>query len=214
MALEASHVRIALAVEDKLSITDRGAYLCGAIYPDSRYITKIERLLTHPEDYRNDPMLMRSDFHKGWFVHLLTDDIQYKAMQEALPAVCEGVDGQGSDVWVRRTAIKIIQDMSDVKSFDMSSTLSYFEQTFTPNGEDPSLVKQYNDSFVDMYQSINNLSLESYATLWRAFGIDSETEKRLIAQAEVYLINKDITSKAEELYEVVLRRLNEELPTI
>ncbi|HLC49703.1 MAG TPA: hypothetical protein VJI96_04955 [Candidatus Andersenbacteria bacterium] len=214
MALEASHVRIALAVQDKLSITDRGAYVCGSIYPDSRYITKIDRFLTHPEDYRKDPMFKKSDFYKGWLVHLLTDDIQYKATKEALPKVCEGVEGQGSDVWVRRTAIKIIQDMADAKSFDVRSVLPYLDQAFTPNGEDETLIKKYNNLFVDMYKSTDNLSLESYAIFWRALGIDSDTEKRLITQTETYVTDHDIASKAAELYEAVVRRLSEELPTV
>lgn len=213
MALEASHIRIALAVEDILSITDRGSYLCGAIYPDSRYVTKTERLLTHPGDYREDPMFMRGDFYKGWLVHLLTDDIQYKAMQETLPKVCEGVDGQGSDVWIRRTAIKIIQDMSDAKSFDIPSVFPFLNQAFTPNSEDEILMKEYNNLFITMYQSVHELSLESYATFWRAFGLDRDTEKRLITQTEAYITDRDITSKAESLYETVVRRLNKELST-
>ncbi|HSX25100.1 MAG TPA: hypothetical protein VLG69_03995 [Candidatus Andersenbacteria bacterium] len=211
MALEASHIRIALAVEGKLSITDRGAYLCGAIYPDSRYVTKIERLLTHPTDYKNDPMFMREDFYKGWLVHLLTDDIQYKAMQEALPKVCEGVDGQGSDVWMRRTAIKIIQDMSDAKFFDINSTFSYFDQVFTPNGEDVDLMKQYNKLYVDMYQFIDKLSLESYAAFWRAFDVDDSTVARMIEQTKTYLLDRGITAKAEGLYETIVGKLAYEL---
>lgn len=214
MAVEASHVRIALAVQDSFDITDQGAYLCGSIYPDSRYVTKIDRTLTHPTDYKTDRMFVRSDFNKGWLVHLLTDDIQYKAMQEALPKVCEGIDGQGSDVWVRRTAIKIIQDITDTKSFDVTSVFPYFDQVFTPNGESEDLVKQYNALFVEMYGSKYNLPIEPYAILWRAFGIDRDIEKRLLSQTETYSTDQDIVSRAEGLYETIVQRLEKELRSL
>ena len=58
MPFQATHLHYALLKMPELDIKDINKYLSGAVYPDSRYTTKIERDLTHapslfPEDVRN-----------------------------------------------------------------------------------------------------------------------------------------------------------------
>lgn len=54
MALEASHIRFALDLKDKYSIQDVQKLVSGTVYPDSRYATKIDRQLTHPQDFMDE----------------------------------------------------------------------------------------------------------------------------------------------------------------
>ena len=55
MALEATHIRFAFDLKDVYDVSDIDAFVSGSIYPDSRYVTGIDRLATHPEGYLNDP---------------------------------------------------------------------------------------------------------------------------------------------------------------
>ena len=50
MAFTATHIKFALDFKDKYDIKDLSHYLSGAIYPDSRYVTGIDRNLTHNSD--------------------------------------------------------------------------------------------------------------------------------------------------------------------
>jgi len=117
MVLEASHIRFALDIKDLLKVQDIDAYVSGSIYPDSRYVTEVDRLATHPKDYRDDSMFHTSDFRKGWFAHLLADDAQFVCMGEMLPQVKIGT---GEESWIKRSAIKILQDIEDAKEFDLA----------------------------------------------------------------------------------------------
>lgn len=118
MALEGTHMRFALDIRDKLGVGDIDAYVSGSVYPDSRYITGIDRFATHPLDYRTDPMFQKTDFNKGWFAHLLCDDIQQSVVYTVLPHITEG---DKNETWIQRTAIKILQDISRSDSAPRSS---------------------------------------------------------------------------------------------
>lgn len=47
MSLGATHIRFALDLRDRYQVQDIEKYLSGTIYSDSRYVTKIDRNLTH-----------------------------------------------------------------------------------------------------------------------------------------------------------------------
>lgn len=97
MALEATHIRFAFDLKAIYGVQDIERYISGAIYPDSRYITGVDRLITHPEHYRDWDLKNINDFQKGWFAHLLADDIQREIIKEFLPQVFEGAQGQGGE---------------------------------------------------------------------------------------------------------------------
>src|SRR5690242_13526073 len=128
MALEATHIRYALDVKDKYEVRDIEKYVSGAIYPDSRYITKIDRHLTHPEDFMSWDVLELEDFRKGWYVHLLYDAIQGKVFRIKFPEiVATDILAHGDEQWIKRTALKVLQDLDDVKNFDIVTYLPYLD---------------------------------------------------------------------------------------
>ena len=51
MALEATHMRFALDLKNKYQVRNIKKYIVGTIYPDSRYLSGIDRTLTHSENF-------------------------------------------------------------------------------------------------------------------------------------------------------------------
>ena len=49
MSLQITHIRFALDLHKELNITSLDQYISGTIYPDSRYMTGIDRSLTHSD---------------------------------------------------------------------------------------------------------------------------------------------------------------------
>jgi hypothetical protein len=206
MALEASHIRFALDIKAALGVTDIDAYVSGSVYPDSRYVTGMDRFATHPEGYRNDPAFRSNDFRKGWFAHLLCDDIQWKVMGEKVPRVCEGATGQGGESWVKRTAIKILQDIDDAKRFDLKNCLSALEYIENPNGEDTETMRRYNRIFIKMYADPNNVTIDDAYEMWREFGIGDELAAKVRARAQEYGADKTVMIAVKALYGEILSR--------
>lgn len=201
MALEATHIRFALDLKDALDVVDVNAYVSGSVYPDSRYVTGIDRLATNPKDYLIDPMFRSSDFHRGWLTHLLADDVQGKCMKVTLPETFEG-DGQES--WIKRTAIKILQDIEDVQKFDIAQYLPGLVYVENPNGEDLNILRGYNQIFPTMYAHPDMVTLQTEWEIWRQFGIGDELANKVKVQAEEYRRDSAVIREVGKLYDAMV----------
>jgi hypothetical protein len=208
MALEASHIRFALDIKDLLGVENIDAYVSGSIYPDSRYVTGVDRIATHPDDYRDDPMFRSTDFHKGWFAHLFTDTIQQVCMKELLPHTSEG---NGQESWEKRTAIKMLQDIDDAHKFDLAQYLPCLEYIEAPNGESKEKMREYNQIFPAMYADISKLKIGTEAEMWRKFGVGDEIVEKLRSIAESYVKDDSIMDRVKGLYDAMLAKGREEL---
>jgi hypothetical protein len=208
MALEATHIRFALDLKNKYGVKDIEKYVAGSIYPDSRYVTEVDRMATHPENYKDWDMKRIDDFRKGWFAHLLADNIQWDITKELLPRVFEGSQGQGGERWIKYTAIKILQDLDDVKKFDISQYLPYLAHIENPNGEDMKRMKQYYDIFPLMYGRPNAVDIDSCYRMWKAFGINDELAAKVKSQAEGYSQDESIMDTILKIYPAMLLRAN------
>jgi len=207
MALEATHMRIALDLKEKYQVKDVEKYIVGTIYPDSRYVTGIDRLLTHPADYMDWHWDTAGDFKKGWLVHLLADKIQWQVTKEMLSQVFEGETGQGSEVWVKHTAIKILQDMDDVKKFDIKQCLLYLKFTDNPNGEDLKKMQQYNMILFKTYVDSDNITIDNYHYTWKEFGIGDDLVAKVKLQTEKYSKDEVVMAAVSKIYQQMLERI-------
>ena len=206
MSLEATHIRLALDVQNKYQVKNLERYVNGVIYPDSRYVTAIDRLLTHPSDISDSHWEKSDDFKKGWLVHLLADKIQKEITQEKLPFVFEGQRGQGSEVWIKHTAIKVLQDLDDLRKFDIKLYLPYLKNVENPNGEDLKKVCQYNEIFIKMYNQPKEVNIDSYYQMLLDFGIGQELSSKVVFQAKEYNENKIIRSAVPKIYPKTIER--------
>jgi hypothetical protein len=208
MALEGTHIRFALDIKEKYKPVGIGRYILGTVYPDSRYVTGIDRDATHPESESWDLQSI-DDFRKGWAAHLLADDVQYRILQEFLPEVFEGEHGQGSESWIKQSAVKILQDMEDIKEFDVRPYLPYLQQAETPNGENPEAMKRYHDIFLEMYASPEQLSISSGYEMWRRLGVGDDLCEQIRQKAESYAADPRTMAAIKKIYPEMLRRASQ-----
>jgi len=206
MALEATHIRFALDVKDDHRVLDLGKYLSGTVYPDSRYVSGIDRRLTHPEDFLNKAFIRNDDFLKGWAMHLLYDQIQYDVTKEKFPEIFEFETGQGSKRWIYHTALKILQDMDDITKFDIKSVLPLLDYVENPNGEDLEKVKLNNQAIQKMYSQVSNINLNSYYEFWKFFNIGEELSQAVTKQAEKFRKDQKSMELLLQIYPDTIKR--------
>ncbi len=84
MSLIATHIRFAINLKDIYHVQDIEKYIAGTVYPNSRYVTKIDRKLTHNNNILR-PTFTKDDFKKGWQVHQICDIVQNKIKTKILP---------------------------------------------------------------------------------------------------------------------------------
>jgi hypothetical protein len=201
MALEASHIRFALDVKDKYQVKNINKYVSGAIYPDSRYVTKIERHLTHPDDFLTWDILKLDDFKKGLHTHLLYDKSQWKVTMEKFPEIFTlGDASHGNERWIKHTALKILQDLDDVKKFNILEFLPCLDYTENLNDEDMNKLKEYNNIFQKMYSNPKEVNIDSSYKMWGEFGIGDELANKVKAAAEDYNNNPDAMKLIYQIY--------------
>lgn len=207
MALEASHIRFALDIKDKLEVTDLKKYISGIIYPDSRYVTKIDRELTHPQDLLDNHYSHLDDFNKGCYAHLLYDDILRNYTKQTLSDIFTDIDSlqdPGRELWIRLTALKILQDIDDIKKYAITSYLPHLDYIENINGENRDILIRYNQYFQTMYAKPQQVSFESYYEMWLFLGIGKDLVKRLRVQTEAYNKNAKIKDFLKTVYEQTL----------
>jgi hypothetical protein len=105
MALPATHLRFAADLTDQLVVSDWSAHLSGTLYPDSRWVTGVDRHQTHDARFL-DPAFATDDFSLGWHIHCVCDQIQGDIHAEILGDL-ESLTPDAR--WVRMSAAKIIQ---------------------------------------------------------------------------------------------------------
>jgi len=207
MALEGTHIRIAIDVKNELGVKNIGQYVSGTIYPDSRYITGVKRSATHNLKMFDGENYV-DDFQKGWHMHLLCDKIQHATMHELIPdiLIC---DEENKEWWATITAIKTAQDISDLKHFNIQEYLPYLEYAENPNGEDIKKVREYNMAVQNLYSNKGVPSLRDYRSNLVAFGISEELSSLVIQKTLDFLQNDNIGAQIENMYEKMLSTLKQ-----
>ena len=169
MAMEMTHVRFALELIPQLAIVDRAAYFSGAVYPDSRYYTHIEREKTHGDHVPADPFHAGlSDFQKGWATHIFYDRCNKQPINDLSP-IDLGPLSLNSPSHVFHTCVKVIEDQNSYDMTDHSSTIfSTMKIPAAPSGEDQGKLEHYYQILSDLYN--NKPGIENYLRYFAAWG--------------------------------------------
>lgn len=200
MALEATHIKFALDFREKLGIRDFDAYIAGTIYPDSRYISGIERTETHGE-FLLDPDFPTSDFKKGWMMHFVCDRAGNRAMDELFSDVQTDIieRGPGTRWWIRATALKILLDIEIYPKCDVQLYLP-FTYADNPKGEPIESIQRYHAIVAKMYTEKQTITAADARELWHDFGIDASLLGSLDACVAQYQQDQGIMERIEKLY--------------
>lgn len=210
MALEATHIRFALDLQDKYRINNIEEYLTGAIYPDSRYHTKTDRILTHPKDFKTWDILQLGDFKKGWATHLLADELQFGLIQNKFPelSIFDGLEF-ASEAWINLTAVKVLQDLDDAKQVDLKSYFPNVNYVTAQAGENLDLLKEY--YLINKQVFSQPLTLESYGWKLSQLGLTEELSELIVKKASELQENAKITKLVSEIYPEMLESVYQTL---
>ncbi len=170
MALPATHIRFAETVAADLDVSGWGAYLNGTLYPDSRWLTGLDRERTHADQIL-DPAFPSDAFSLGWHIHCVCDRIQ-RTLHDQLLDGLEVLDGH--DRWVRLAAVKVVQDRYDAGRIDLKSRLRLLTPPPTPNDESAHGLWAYLQLVRRAYAGETAPDWQMYASLWEAVKLDRQ----------------------------------------
>ncbi|PJE76676.1 hypothetical protein COV05_03285 [Candidatus Uhrbacteria bacterium CG10_big_fil_rev_8_21_14_0_10_48_16] len=206
MAMELTHVRFAQDLKNRLGIENESAYYAGTIYPDSRYMTKIDRNLTHAGTSPQDPFVEGlTDFEKGWATHLLYDRLAHPQYAQLSPWPSETVE-QGNHVWQFISAAKVVEDMQSYEvmggTVDMILNIDFQQR---PNDEDPSIMRAYAQIQKTLYQQTP--ALEHYRNFWVTLSSNTVVIDGVMKHVTEMLSNDSLQKNIRGIYASVLDEL-------
>lgn len=196
MALEATHIKFALDLKDIYKVKNLDHYISGSIYPDSRYVTGVNRAKTHPQNLMGlNPTW--TDFEKGWAAHIVCDTLGNMVRLQTFPELFVSVSPETQ--WLRATAMKIIEDLEVEQTFDLKKYLACLNYAANPCKENLDEIKKFNKLVQDTYKPDIH-SLKQVEFFWSGMGLQKDKLDQLNEQANAYLNNKDIFSGIKSLY--------------
>jgi hypothetical protein len=204
MALEATHIRFAVDLKDKYQVRDMEDYVVGAVYPDSRRKTGIDRELTHPKNFREWDLGQLDDFKKGWFTHLLCDSLQSRCIKRLFPGIFIEEITAGSPGWISLTAIKALADIDDFTKFNIKAFLPNTHKIHTHNNEDELLLSQFYGSINQAYGEAKPFSLEEYGMKLTRLGMPEEYAIKITTRTKHYAQDKKALTKILQIYPEIL----------
>lgn len=200
MALPATHIRFAATLADRLGVTDRAAYLSGTLYPDSRWMTGVNRRQTHDRRFL-DPGFPSDDYTLGWHIHCLCDHIQSMIHTEIV-----GHLPDSDDTWIRMSAAKLVQDMNDAIHGQLDLLLPMLTCLHTPNDETPEAVAAYFDAVRRAYSGKGIPAWPDYSRLWHDVGLDDCRISKIRRQMQRLLTDTALTTRLHGAFDTMVAR--------
>jgi hypothetical protein len=211
MALEATHIRYALDTKNRFGVVDVNKHVSGSVYPDSRYPTGIDRTLTHDDSQMKKDFWCDDDFRKGWAAHLLYDKIQHSVHTDWFKDILKKPDAEitGEEDWIIRSALKMLQDIEDVKQFNIKQHLSALQHVENPNDEDVVVVHQYNQMLFNLYNKTGEVSIEDLEQMWICLTVSTENAAKMRQKAYEIQGDPELTQLVKNIYDETVKRTDE-----
>ncbi|MBI2436642.1 MAG: hypothetical protein HYV41_02800 [Candidatus Magasanikbacteria bacterium] len=211
MALEATHIRFALDLKKRYKVQDEHKYILGSVYPDSRYLTGINREKTHQVNFNTQNIDGISDFQKGWLTHLICDRSQKYIIRDLFPELFnpEIKIKQGDEAWISITVLKILQDRIDVEKINVKKFLSNIHSLESPNDEELKVLEKYYEILYEMYDDINfENHIEKSLKMWLGFGVDNVLVDKIRKRAIVFADDESVINRVKLIYEKQILEIN------
>lgn len=206
MALPATHIRFAVALAEHLSVAAMPAYLSGTLYPDSRWMTGLEREHTHgrrflERDFASD------DFSLGWHIHCSCDRIQGDIHGDLLGDLSQL---SPDERWIRVSAAKAVQDANDAAMGKIQRHLSQLTDNRTPNGESVEGVSAYLELVGRVYRRNVQPAWSDYAALWAGVGLDRQRISRIEKQVGRIMGDETLVNTLYDAFQEMVHRWRQE----
>lgn len=198
MSLAATHLHFAISIKNKYSPSDLSKYLSGAMYPDSRYVSGVERKLTHNPEIIDIAKNSNDDFLSGWATHLICDKINRSITNSNFAGIM--LDAENNVDWIKATAIKVCQDMYVLSKFNVHEYLPYLNYVQSKFGENIDFLTKNNQIVIDLY-SKEHLELNDYVGSFMALGISEEKAKQIVVQAEKFMQDTVLFDQIKNAYD-------------
>jgi len=205
MSLSATHIRFALNIKNEYKVKNINDYLAGTIYPDSRYVTKIDRELTHYDELL-DLNFCKNDFKKGWHVHFLCDAVNHEITDHSFRELYQNeYNGcYNEEKWIIFTAIKIIRDIEDFKKININDHLELFDVIKNPNGEKPDDIKKYNDIIKKIYIDKKEMTIDDACEGWLSLGVEKNLVDKIKVSTHKLHKDKRLTKRIYDFYDKII----------
>jgi hypothetical protein len=211
MSFQASHLHFAQKVKDVIKPQDLTRYFSGTVYPDSRYITKVDRDKTHTDVGINPKRILEldADFDKGWQIHLWYDKLGLHHLDQLiLNRSWAPADADDVKVWAQLTGAKLVEDLYWWQNTDWNQILPYLKFTNNPNGEKEQILNDWYQHFTDFYQK--QVNLQSYRQQAEFMGIAPEKIELILEYAQN--LYNDLPKRTE--IEMVMDQVVEEFKNL
>jgi len=197
LALPATHIRFAMETAHCFAIKNWNAFLSGTLYPDSRWLTGVDRTATH-NDLCLSYAFTGTDFRTGWHLHCLCDHIQKEVLYKGWPALTRLNRHEG---WVHLAVAKMIQDRADMSHIDMAPYLSALDHVETPNGENRRDVESYFRHIRSIYYGLYEPGIDDYRKLWLGVGLEDHLLSELLSLADRQMVDAAYMADLQGVYD-------------
>ena len=201
MAMQATHILFARDIKTYLTVQNPHAYFAGAVYPDSRYVTHIERSKTHIKRNPFDSSL--TDFEKGWATHVLYDELSTPKRHHLLPEPV-GDYHRKDPIHLYVTAMKFIEDEWAYRELQKDSSLLQnisFDQA--PHEENPELLNKFSKFLFSLYKQ--HPTEKDYFAFGVALGTSPDRAHILIEHMKTIKKDQHLVSSITCIYKEVLK---------
>ncbi len=205
MALIMTHIRFAMDLADRFPIKEMAHYISGTVYPDSRWVSRIDRELTHHEQFKALDFPF-NDFTKGWQVHCICDHVQNDIFEDCFPEVNSLTP---EERWVQLSVAKIIQDMADLQQFNLEEQLAHLDYVINPNKEDIHRVKTFYNVIRETYHNRSVPTIQDYKQFWLDVGLSEILVEKIVQGLELRLRNPESVRLIEATYEKMCRQADQ-----
>ncbi|WP_319524054.1 hypothetical protein [uncultured Desulfosarcina sp.] len=202
MALPATHIRFAVTLAEQLGVANLPAYLSGTLYPDSRWLTGLEREHTHDRRFL-EPGFATDDFSLGWHIHCVCDHIQGGIHGDLFDGLLQL---SPDERWIRVSAAKAVQDANDAAKCEISRYLPLLTDNRTPNGESGEGVGAYLELVSRVYSRGVLPAWSDYAALWAGVGLDRQRIARIQEEVERIMADEISVNNLYDVFEQMVHR--------
>lgn len=205
MSFQASHLHFAQKVQNIIKPQDLTRYFSGTLYPDSRYITKVDREKTHT-GVRIEPQKildLSDDFDRGWQAHLWYDKLGMHYLNKiTLNRAWQMQDSDDIAVWTQLSGAKLVEDLFWWQNTDWTQILPFLKFIANPYNEEEEILQNWYQHFIDFYQKQPNLN--SYRQQAEFMGIEPERIELILQKAQILYNDRPKREQIEKVMDQVI----------